>query len=116
MGRTPQICHSCKFAMELQSSDADTDKYLCPFCGRDRTIEKQVQRDFRPKCGLCDRIAVPQGDQYVCPNCRAIIDDRGDGITTASYNPERRLEREENRKQRHPAHHRGGSFQRWRRK
>jgi tRNA(Ile2) C34 agmatinyltransferase TiaS len=107
----PPICEKCHLTMERVANT--TDLFRCPLCYQCKQEAPKLSVNVIPKCPVCGRRTVPQGEWFVCPVCRGIVDDQPDGITDASYDPTRRLEREESRKQRHPAHHRGGTFKRW---
>ena len=108
------VCDNCAMPYE---STADPLVLKCPICLGTHHIEQPVGPDAIPKCTLCGRRCKPCGELFRCPHCNVFFDGIRE-VTTASYNPERRALRDEERtkKQKHPANHRGGTFERWKRK
>jgi hypothetical protein len=60
--------------MELTGKTPGLRVYTCPLCRLTKEEILDVKRDIRPKCGICDRTCVPQGEVFACPNCRALYD------------------------------------------
>jgi tRNA(Ile2) C34 agmatinyltransferase TiaS len=109
---TPPLCTRCRLTMETVNNA--TDLFRCPLCFQVKSVAHGSSPPKRPKCPVCDRNCVPQGEFFVCPDCKGIVDDQPDGITDASYDPTRRIQQQESQRRRGPsAHHRGGTFNPW---
>jgi hypothetical protein len=117
IGHPPLCLPKCRVPMERIYEDGKLIGFQCPLCQSKKYCDPIRAINAVPKCPLCGRKCKLQGELYVCPDCKGIVDDQPDGITDASYDPTRRLEQQERHKRRRTAaHHRGGSYERSNRK